>query len=161
MTAPHVLVAEKVPRGFGRARWGVFPSFVTSAPCCRTSSPTIAGLGVDEFFIVDNGSDDGSWEWLAAQPDVALYPDPREVLRVQLRDRLGQLAHRRARDRPRCCFVDADEHLVYRDCERQSLPAYVADLDRAGAGGLFAFMLDFYPGGHLGTRARRRPRRRR
>ena len=30
-------------------------------------------LGVDHFLIVDNGSDDGSREYLAAQPDVSLW----------------------------------------------------------------------------------------
>ena len=33
-------------------------------------------LGVDHFLIVDNGSDDGTTEYLAAQPDVSLWSTP-------------------------------------------------------------------------------------
>ena len=30
-------------------------------------------LGVDHFVVIDNGSDDGSREYLAAQPDLSLW----------------------------------------------------------------------------------------
>ena len=30
-------------------------------------------LGVDHFLVIDNGSDDGSFEQLADQPDVSLW----------------------------------------------------------------------------------------
>ena len=43
-----------------------------------------------------------------------------------------------------CLNIDADECLVYPDCERVSLPRLCDYLDQTGADGLFSVMLDMY-----------------
>lgn len=48
-------------------------------------------LGIEHFLIVDNDSDDGSAEMLAAEPDVSLWRTSASYRRA-LRARLGHLA---------------------------------------------------------------------
>ena len=69
-------------------------------------------LGVDHFIVVDNGSDDGSVEWLAAQPDVSVWTT-RGLQTVSVRARLADLAAAPVRPGHWCLTLDADEILVY------------------------------------------------
>nr|WP_252733365.1 glycosyltransferase family 2 protein [Paracoccus marinaquae] len=107
------------------------------------------GLGVAQFLIVDNASDDGSAELLRAEADVSLwraqgsYRDSRFGM-----DWLGALLLRYGHGHW-CLTVDADELLVYPDCERRKLPDLTAHLEARGIPGMGALMLDLYPGGAL------------
>ncbi|MBY6066201.1 glycosyltransferase family 2 protein [Leisingera aquaemixtae] len=110
-------------------------------------------LGAAHFLMVDNGSDDGSAELLADQPDVSLwrteagYRDSRFGL-----DWLGWLLIRHGHGRW-CLTVDADELLVYSGMETHGLDDLTSMLEQRGRAGFGALMLDLYPKGPLGAQA--------
>lgn len=102
-------------------------------------------LGVDRFFVLDNGSDDGTFEWLQHQPpDLHLFRTSTSYAAAgygmrwlhDLLDRWG--------DGRWCLTVDADEALVYPHAERLTLKRLTGHLDRRGAEALLAPMLDMY-----------------
>ena len=105
--------------------------------------------GVDRFFVVDNGSDDGSRDYLLGRPDTHLYLTTDSYAAFgggmrwlnHLLDRHGSGGW--------CLTVDVDEMLAYPHAERLGLRALTAHLERRGAEGLFAFMLDMYAPGDL------------
>jgi hypothetical protein len=106
-------------------------------------------LGVDHFLIIDNGSEDGSRDYLAAQPDVSLW-----VTRAgyrQARYGMDWLMHllRRHGSGNWCLTVDVDEFLVYPFCETRPLRALTDWLDNAGVRAFAAMMLDMYPKGAM------------
>src|SRR5262245_58934620 len=74
-------------------------------------------LGVDRFFVVDNGSADGTIEYLLGEPDVHLfetsgsYQDARNGV-----DWIEMVLHVYGVDHW-CLLLDADEQLVYPECE--------------------------------------------
>jgi len=102
-------------------------------------------LGVGHFLMVDNGSDDGSVEMLAAQPDVSLwqtgasYRDARFGL-----DWMTWLQIRHAHGHW-CLMVDVDELLIYAHHDRRDLHALTGWLERQGRNCFGAHMLDLYP----------------
>jgi len=108
-------------------------------------------LGVAHFLIVENGSDDGTAEYLARQPDVSLWstPDSYRLSRFGL-DWLTWLKMRYAHGHW-CLTVDADEILIYPYHETRPLPALVEWLERTGRRSFGALMLDLYPRGPVGT----------
>ena len=107
------------------------------------------GQGVDRFFVVDNGSDDGSRDYLLSRPDTHLYLTTNSYAVFgggmrwlnHLLDRHGTGAW--------CLTVDVDEVLAYPHAEFLGLKQLTAHLDRQGAQGLFTFMLDMYAEGSL------------
>ncbi len=103
-------------------------------------------LGAARFVVVDNDSSDGTVALLRAQPDVHLFhaagsfgaaKGGQEWLDALLDD-YGE-GHW-------CLTVDADELLAYPDCEHTDLPALCTGLEREGAEGLSAMLLDMYGG---------------
>lgn len=106
-------------------------------------------LGVEGFLIVDNLSDDGTLEYLAEQPDVALFSTASQFRTTDQgtdwkRALMGQLRLDRW-----SLVADADEFL--RLPERISLPEHLARLP-AGVNAQRVLMQDMYPQGDL-TRA--------
>jgi hypothetical protein len=104
-------------------------------------------LGVDHFLIVDNGSDDGSREYLARQPDISLWTTGAGYR--QARYGMDWLMHllRRHGSGNWCLTVDVDEFLVFPFCETRPLRALTDWLDNAGVRSFGAMMLDMYPKG--------------
>ncbi|HJV70920.1 glycosyltransferase family 2 protein [Ideonella sp.] len=106
-------------------------------------------LGVQAFAFVDNLSDDGTREYLAAQPDVLLYSADTEykhshygvswqqaVLGAQA---LGQWV----------VLADLDEFLVYPGCETVPIERWIGSLEAAGHDAARVLMVDMYPAGDL------------
>lgn len=106
-------------------------------------------LGVAHFLIVDNGSDDGTTNYLKAQPDVSLWrtDDSYKLSRFGM-DWLTWLQMKYAHGHW-CLTVDADEALIYPDWENRTLPALTHWLQDRGVRSFGAIMLDMYPKGPL------------
>ena len=106
-------------------------------------------LGIDHFLIVDNGSDDGSREYLADQPDVSLWTTAAGYR--QSRYGMDWLMHllRRHGHGNWCLTVDVDEFFVYPYCETRPLRALTDWLDSAETHSFSAMILDMYPKGRM------------
>ncbi|MDO5369664.1 glycosyltransferase family 2 protein [Paracoccus sp. (in: a-proteobacteria)] len=106
-------------------------------------------LGVARFLIVDNGSDDGSAELLAAQPDVALWTTQASYRGARFgRDWTNWLLNRHGAGHW-CLTLDADELFVFPHHDRATLHDLVAELDRRRVTALGALMVELYPKGPL------------
>jgi len=106
-------------------------------------------LGVAQFLVVDNDSDDGSAGYLASQPDVSLWHSAHSyhASRFGL-DWLTWLQIKYAHGHW-CLMVDVDELLIYSGDETHDLQALTTWLDQKGQAGFGALMLDLYPKGRL------------
>ncbi len=105
------------------------------------------GLGIDRFFVVDNGSTDGSRDWLLAQPDCHVF-----ATEDSFREAGCGMAWINAllaflTVGSWCLFIDADELLVYPFCETLRLSRFCAFLDATGSEGVETLMLDMYSRG--------------
>ncbi|GHC50186.1 glycosyltransferase family 2 protein [Neogemmobacter tilapiae] len=106
-------------------------------------------LGVDHFLIVENGSDDGTREYLAEQGDVSLWSTQASYKSARYgADWTGWLAWKYGHGHW-CLTVDPDEFLVYPFCETRSLRALTDWLEDSGARALPAMILDMYPKGTI------------
>lgn len=106
-------------------------------------------LGVNHFLFVDNGSDDGTADYLAQQPDVSVWTTKNSYKLSRFgMDWLTWLQLRHAHGHW-CLTVDADEILVYPYHDTRPLPALTAWLDGAKVRSFGALMLDMYPKGPL------------
>ncbi len=108
-------------------------------------------LGIEEFYIVDNGSTDGTVDFLLSQEDVAVYSTKSSFIgsRCGL-DWLNEMRNEHGKNRW-CLTLDCDELLVYPDCEKVSIQEFVNYLDNYGYRGLFTIMLDCYGKGPINS----------
>lgn len=107
--------------------------------------------GVSQFLMVDNGSDDGSAEYLSTQPDVSLWSTPHSYRRARFgADWLTWLQMRFGHEHW-CLSVDVDEFLVYPFCETRPLSALTDWMDASRLRALPAMLLDLYPRKTLDT----------
>lgn len=103
--------------------------------------------GAAHFLIVDNGSDDGSGEYLAAQEDVSLWHTNHSYKGSAYGvDWLNWLARRYAHGHW-ALTVDVDEFLIYPFCDTRPLKALTDWLEGAGHRSMSAMLLDMYPKG--------------
>ncbi len=108
-------------------------------------------LGVDHFLIVDNASDDGSAEYLAAQADISLWHTDRSYRASRFGlDWMTWLQMRYAHGHW-SLMLDADELLVYAHHETRTLHELTRWLEAQGRDVFGALMLDLYPQGPLGA----------
>ena len=106
-------------------------------------------MGVGHFLIVDNGSDDGSSEYLQEQPDVSLWETAASYKRARFgADWLNFLAGRHGHEHW-CLTVDPDEFLVYPFCDTRPLRAMTDWLDASSIRSFGAMLLDMYPKGRI------------
>ncbi|MDO9637548.1 MAG: glycosyltransferase family 2 protein [Pseudotabrizicola sp.] len=105
-------------------------------------------LGVDSFLIADNGSDDGTLEHLAEQPDVALLAVDSDYSQSHY-GVLWQQALLAQRTGLWSMVADADEFLTWTADATGSLPALLAGPDFTDYDAARIFMLDMYPQGPL------------
>ncbi len=107
-------------------------------------------LGVDRFFFLDNGSTDGTRELILEQPDSHCFhtegshfaenvEPPRWINTLMNVFGAGHW----------CLSIDADELLVYPDCEQANLRQLCSYLDLTGAEAVIGSMVDMYADGPL------------
>ena len=101
-------------------------------------------LGVEHFVVIDNGSTDGSTEYLLSQSGTTVFRTDDSyhgafsgmVWINHLKSRLSPAAW--------VLYADVDEALVYDGCERRSVADLAETLDMAGHEAFTAFMLDMF-----------------
>jgi len=107
-------------------------------------------LGIAHFLVVDNGSDDGTADYLARQPDVSVWTTDASYKASRFGvDWLTCLQRTHGHGRW-CLTVDADELLVYPDADTRTLSDLTAHLDATGQKAFGCLMLDMYPKGPVG-----------
>lgn len=108
-------------------------------------------LGVSQFLMVDNDSDDGSGEYLASQSDVSLWHTPNSYRESRFGlDWLTWLQMKFAHDHW-CLMVDVDEILIYAHHENRDLDKLTRWLDCQNRTVFGALMIELYPEGPLNT----------
>ena len=106
-------------------------------------------LGIDHFFFVDNGSDDGSREYLAEQPDASVWTSDHSYKRARFGvDWLNWLQMRYAHGHW-SLVVDPDEFFVYPFCDSRSIRGLTDWLDASSIRSFGAMLLDMYPKGPI------------
>lgn len=106
-------------------------------------------LGVNHFFFVDNGSDDGSRDYLAEQKDCSVWTTTASYKRSRFGvDWLNWLQMRHGHGHW-TLVVDPDEFFVYPFCDTRPLSALTDWLDTMSIRSFPAMLLDMYPKGPL------------
>ena len=106
-------------------------------------------LGVEAFLIADNCSDDGTLEYLADQPDVAVFSVETAYSLSHYGVAWQQALLGAFRVGKWSLVADADELLVLREDLGGSLPDLLRGAEFADANAARIFMVDFYPKGSL------------
>jgi hypothetical protein len=106
-------------------------------------------LGINHFLMVDNGSDDGSREYLQDQPDVSLWTTAGSYKASRYgMDWITALQRKYCHDHW-TLVVDPDEFFVYPFCETRPIRALTDWLESSGVRSFSAMLLDMYPKGPM------------
>ena len=100
--------------------------------------------GIGAFLAVDNGSSDGTVEFLLRQPDVYLWTSDFSFNRANFGAGWFEPILRMHGQGHWCLMVDADELLYYPDCERKSIADLCGSLDRKAKRAFNAIHVDMY-----------------
>lgn len=112
-------------------------------------------LGVDHFCFVDNGSDDGTSEFLRAQPDVSIWETQASYKSARFGcDWLNFLQSKYAHGHW-TLVVDTDEFFVYPHVDVRPIKALTDWLDSSSVKSLSAMLLDMYSKDPIGDVAYR------
>lgn len=104
-------------------------------------------IGIEKFLFVDNGSTDGTSQYLKEQPDVEVISTQKPFKSYKSTGR--ELIADTFLEGHWVIFPDADELLVYPGWPDLSVPELVQYLDEGGFEALFTTMVDMYPRGGL------------
>ncbi len=103
-------------------------------------------LGVQCFLMVDNLSDDGTREYLLEQPDVGLFSAETEYQRSHYGVAWQQALLSNFCLNKWVLIADADELLVYPNCETVALAEFIESIEREeGVDCIRTDMIDMYP----------------
>nr|WP_273690955.1 glycosyltransferase family 2 protein [Ketogulonicigenium vulgare] len=106
-------------------------------------------MGVGHFLVIDNGSDDGTVEYLRDQPDLSLFQTNASYARARYGiDWMNDISRRYGTGHW-IITVDADELLVYPHCDTRPLRALTDWLDALELRSFSAMLLDTYPEGPI------------
>lgn len=106
-------------------------------------------MGISHFLIVDNDSEDGGREYLAAQPDVSLWSTGASYRHARFGvDWLNWLQQKYGHDHW-TLVVDPDELFVYPFCDTRPISALTDWLDGSQIRSFGAMLLDMYPKGPI------------
>ena len=106
-------------------------------------------MGVGQFLMVDNGSDDGSRAYLEQQSDVSLWTTAASYKGARFGvDWLNWLQSRHAHNHW-TLTVDVDEFFIYPFCDTRPIRALTDWLDTSAIRSFGAMLVDMYPKGPL------------
>lgn len=106
-------------------------------------------LGITQFLVVDNGSDDGSREFLAAQRDVSLWTTSASYRGSRYgADWINWLLMRHGQGHW-ILAVDVDEFFIYPFCDTRPIRALTDWLDTYSVRTFPAMVVDMYPKGPI------------
>ncbi|RWR31671.1 glycosyltransferase family 2 protein [Sinirhodobacter populi] len=108
-------------------------------------------MGVGHFLMIDNGSDDGSADYLRDQPDVSLWSTRASYRAANFGVSWINHLLRRHGTGHWVLVVDPDELFVYPYCDVRPLRALTDWLDGQGLPSFSAMLLDLYPKGPIGA----------
>ena len=100
-------------------------------------------LGVVKFAILDNGSDDGTFEWLLDQPDIDLYRCLEQYQTFVKEGWINRIISHYGFERW-YIVTDSDELAVYMNMEKIPLPELTVKLEALGVKRIKAITLDTY-----------------
>lgn len=100
-------------------------------------------LGVVKFAILDNGSDDGTFEWMLDQPDIDLYQCHEQYQTFVKEGWINRIISHYGFERW-YIVTDSDELVVYPDMEKILLPELTVRLEASGVNRVKAVTLDTY-----------------
>jgi hypothetical protein len=101
-------------------------------------------LGVERFFVVDNGSTDDTLRMLGDQADVRVWSSTMPFRAANYGAAWFEVLLRAFASGHWVVIVDADELLWYAECETRPLHHLCEELDAAGHRALGAVLLDMY-----------------
>ena len=105
-------------------------------------------LGVDKFAIMDNGSNDGTFEWLAEQSDIDLFRCYEPYQTDVKEGWINRIVSHYGFDRW-YIVTDSDELLVFQGMEVHSLSDLINELIQKGYNRIKGLTLDVYTEGRL------------
>ena len=100
--------------------------------------------GITKFLVVDNNSTDETIPYLLKQIDVSVWQSTLSFNRANFGSVWFELLLRKFGKEHWCLTLDADELLIYPDCEQKSIPDLCNELDNKGKTVFTAVLLDMY-----------------
>ncbi len=104
-------------------------------------------LGVDHFLFVDNDSDDGSLEFLSAQPDVSVWCTKTSYKKAAYGLDWSNYLLRKYAHGHWVLTVDPDEFFIYPFCDTRPIRALTDWLDSCAVRSFGTMLIDMYPEG--------------
>ncbi|MEM6657874.1 MAG: glycosyltransferase family 2 protein [Pseudomonadota bacterium] len=106
-------------------------------------------LGIDHFLFVDNNSDDGSFEFLASQPDVSVWRTKTSYKKASFGLDWSNYLLRKFAHGHWVLTVDPDEFFIYPFCDTRPIRALTDWLDGCAVRSFGTMLLDMYPEGPM------------
>ncbi len=107
------------------------------------------GLGINHFLFVDNGSEDGTADYLAGMADVSLWQTHASYRKSNFGvDWMNHLKRKYAHGHW-VLVVDPDELFIYPFCDTRPIQALTDWLDNSAIRSFSAMLIDTYPKGRI------------